>query len=514
MSGGIQILRALMIYGLGLPMAVVLGYTIANPVTYTDLAFVGGIIALLALPTLLRKFQPLLLLSWNSTVAFAILPGKPSLCLLLIGVGLMMALFNYALHRNVQWIQPGTKAVGLGFLAFGLVVFLTVLARGGFHFSMLGGQTAGAKAASYYLASVAGFFILSQLPIPKEKAQLYVGLFFLGSCTYVVSYIIDAIPSLFWLHAIIPSVDDKHLMEGSYDDRWGTGFAVGSTYFATWMLCRYGLTGIVTIRNPLRPMLFITVIIAGFLPGFRLQFLVILLLLALQSWLERAWKSKPFLIFATCSFVGFLMMASMPQLLPNFLQRTLSILPINVDSRIRASSEGTIQWRYDMIMYGAQELPNYIWFGRGLNVNYSDATLILDKKLLRGPEAMFHLNSITGDYLNGFLTITIAFGAWGIMAVFWMFGAGGRLMYRYYREGDVELKNINTSLFAYFITISAYALLQGMPSNDIPRLTGVLALSIALNRKRSATPEPDKMEHLTSLVKLPPSSGYGGSSRP
>src|SRR5690349_16326677 len=79
MANSINIPRTHLIMGLCLPMAVLLGYFLAQPLVLGSLAVIVLVFALLCVPLLMKWHHPLLILSWNACANPLFLPGRPSL---------------------------------------------------------------------------------------------------------------------------------------------------------------------------------------------------------------------------------------------------------------------------------------------------------------------------------------------------------------------------------------------------------------------------------------------------
>ncbi|MEI2722446.1 MAG: hypothetical protein V9H26_02555 [Verrucomicrobiota bacterium] len=78
MASTFAVTRNHLIFGLCLPLAVLMGYLLAEPFESTSLTVLLMISAVLIVPALLRWYHPLLILSWNLAVSLAYLPGTPS----------------------------------------------------------------------------------------------------------------------------------------------------------------------------------------------------------------------------------------------------------------------------------------------------------------------------------------------------------------------------------------------------------------------------------------------------
>ncbi len=77
MANAIQIPKTHLIMGLSLPLAVLLGYFVAEPMELGSLAVVVFVLVMLSFPLLMKWHYPLLVLSWNAAFCPAFLVGRP-----------------------------------------------------------------------------------------------------------------------------------------------------------------------------------------------------------------------------------------------------------------------------------------------------------------------------------------------------------------------------------------------------------------------------------------------------
>src|SRR6185436_17948695 len=102
MTNTLSIIRALLIYGLCLPLAVYLGYLLAMPLDRVSLVVLTAAILLPLIPILLRWHHILLLASWNMSVVLFFLPGSPYVWIVMTAVSLCLTALQHILKRNVQ----------------------------------------------------------------------------------------------------------------------------------------------------------------------------------------------------------------------------------------------------------------------------------------------------------------------------------------------------------------------------------------------------------------------------
>ena len=83
MSNALVLIRSLIIYGLCLPLAIILGYQLAMPLDLPGLVTILAVLFLPLVPVLLRWHHWLLILSWNMNAVLFFVPGRPYLWMLM-----------------------------------------------------------------------------------------------------------------------------------------------------------------------------------------------------------------------------------------------------------------------------------------------------------------------------------------------------------------------------------------------------------------------------------------------
>src|SRR5258708_7684899 len=187
MANTIKIPRTHLIMGLCLPLAVLLGYLLAEPLDSASIATVVMVLAVFSVPALMKWHHPLLVLGWNVTLALFILPGSPQLWVVLAPVCLLFAVLNRSVDPFRRFIWVPSLIWPVVFL--GAVVFGTALVTGGIGLRIFGSAQQGGKNYVLIFAAIAGFFAFSSQRIPADRVALYVGMFFLPG-------LMSAIPDL------------------------------------------------------------------------------------------------------------------------------------------------------------------------------------------------------------------------------------------------------------------------------------------------------------------------------
>src|ERR1035437_133480 len=107
------IIRSLIIYAVGVPLAVFIGYLLTNPLDYSTLGIFGALALVLLFPLLLRWHHPVLLLSWNATAVMFFLQGSPSFWMVMVALSLGISVLGRILTRGKQFFRlpPPTWAL-------------------------------------------------------------------------------------------------------------------------------------------------------------------------------------------------------------------------------------------------------------------------------------------------------------------------------------------------------------------------------------------------------------------
>ncbi|MCX6887697.1 MAG: hypothetical protein NTX27_21975 [Verrucomicrobia bacterium] len=185
-------LRSFMTLAVALPMAIVIGYMLAtgasNP-DYITILTLALVLAVLAIPYLLKNHHLWLIFSWNMTTMVFILPGRPNLWLVMAFVSLGFVILQRAIDPNKK--LTNSPSIVWPLVVLGIVVVLTAFYRGGFGLRAMGSDAVGGRRYLLILGAIAGYIAMSGRQIPKDKVWLYVGLFFLGGLTNLLA---DALP--------------------------------------------------------------------------------------------------------------------------------------------------------------------------------------------------------------------------------------------------------------------------------------------------------------------------------
>lgn len=488
------ILRSLLVYVLCLPLAIVMGYALATPLNLGNLGVFLAVTTLLSLPIVLRWHHFLLLLSWNSTALVFLLPGRPSVWLVMAIVSLVLSLTRRAVTRSVRLLNVPSLTWPLCFLV--LVVLITAKLTGGFGFRSLGSEgLVGGKRYIILLASVVGYFAISMAAIPMERARLSASLYFAGGISGIIGSLIFFIdPSMQFIYLFFPTDTGysdlaKPLMARFY------GVSVAAQFSVLLLLVRYGLRGLLLEGKWWRTGLLVASLVMGLFGGFRTVLVMFALLLLIQFVLEGLMRTKLIIGVGFLAVTGSVTLAVLAPILPLQMQRCLTFLPVDLDPVVRLDAEASTQWRIDMWRTVLPEVPKYLLLGRGFAIERRDLELA-GGKVQAGLAQNYSEAIMTGDFHSGPLSILLPLGIWGGLGFAWLCWVGVRALHRNFIFSPPELKIVNTVLFSAFLTqLIVFIFIFGSFQTQLPVFTGLLGLSVALNGGvRSSVPLPVEPE--------------------
>jgi O-antigen ligase len=490
MANAINIPKSHLIMGLSLPLAVLLGYFVAEPMGLGSLAVVVFVLVVLAFPLMMRWYYACLLLTWNAAFCPAFLPGQPSLWALFAFAGLLFAIVRRSVSPEARFVVEPTITRSL--LALTGVVVMTGLLTGGFGFRMLGGGQYGGKRYFYFLAAVAGYFVITSRRIPPHRAGLYLAMYFLSGLTYAVIDLGSLGGSKFdflWLF-FAPSTDLRQIaIEGpnspfAHAARLSEFAPVGGAILG-YILARFGIRGVFDLRRPWLLLLFLLAWMAGLSSGFRSFVLFSGMTFAIVFWLEGLHRTRYLAALLIALLVGSVVVLPQADKLPLMVQRALCFLPGKFDYRARESGASSVEWRLGIWREVWPEVPKHLFRGKGWGIDARDFVTAID---MGDPLNQQAGTLLAGDYHNGPLSVLIPFGLYGAIALAWFLFAGLRVLYRNWKFGDPALRNVNTLLLAVFAARAIWFWsFFGSLHSDMASLLGALGLSVALNGTEAAS---------------------------
>src|SRR6266540_957750 len=487
MTDQIGLPRRFIILAIVLPLAALIGYLLVSP-DFFSVALLGMLVMLLLMPVFLRWHHPMLVFSWNFPMIVFFLPGSPPLWMVLALLSLGLTVIGAGLDKEQKLVH--VPVMNWVMLVWVLVILFTMKMTGaGLGLRSLGGSMHGCKKYFYILLAVVAFFALSTRRVPVQKGNGYLQAFVVSDLATVLVSLAYSLGPAFWTFYYLFPVQYALYQAGedySWDPtsiRFGRmgGLAVGGGAAVAFLMARYGVAGIFNWTKPWRLLVFLAIVALSTLGGFRSTIISLGILFAVQFLLEGLHRTRLLIVLLVAGLLGSAMLVPFANKLPLSMQRTLTILPLDLHPAVRMNAAGSTEWRVRMWQVLWPEIPKYFWVGKGFTASETDYYLV-NQSALRGLGQDFDVALIAGDYHSGPLSLLIPFGIWGELAFVFLIGAGGRVLWNNYRHGDPALRKVNIFLLASFIAKTILFLaVYGAIHTDFVAFAGFLAMSIALN---------------------------------
>jgi hypothetical protein len=499
MNNAPAILKSLVIYAVCVPLAVIVGYTLTDPMDYSTFAYAGVLVLILIFPLLLRWHYPLLLFSLNASVYMFFIKGRPEMWIVMVALSLGISLLERAMNSQMQFIR--VPQMNWPLVCMLAVVVFTAKLTGGFGMRSFGSDVGGGQKYIWLTVGILSYFALTARRIPPERAGWYLGLFLLGGITRAIGELYPITPSflhfIFWLFP--PGAFDPTQSFELGVTRLGE-VSLAASAFVFWLAARYGLRGIFLSGKLWRPVIFIVASMMIFLGGFRLTLLSYLFTMGLMFYLEGLHRTRAMMVFVMMGMLGIVIIIPLASHLPFTFQRSLAFLPLNISLEARQAAEGSSEWRIEMWKALLPQVPHYLLLGKGYAISAEDFQNM-------GRDVAFHSVdpsqqglALAGDYHNGPLSVVIPFGIWGVIVFLWFMIACSRAMYCNFRYGDESLRTINTYLWASFLFLSfRFLFLYGTMTGDGRVFAMTAGFSIALNGG-VCRPVPQPVQARQSMV--------------
>jgi O-antigen ligase len=477
-------IKALIIYGLCIPLALFIGFQISDLAwaTKESLRIMGAIFAVLLIPVMLKWHRPILYFCINASIVVFLLPGSPKLGLVMVAISLMFSILHRIMQPRATFLHAPelTRPV----LAVVAVLVMTAMLRGGVGFNAFGGGTVGGSRYAMLLMGVLSFFAMTAEQIPAHKRNLYIGLFFLSGVTMLVGdffSLMDPGGYLKYIYLFFPLYSVAATPEFSVGVTRLFGFTGMAVSIYHYLIGRYGIRGILLESRRWLQFLFIATIVITFLGGFRSVLIHISLLFLVMFCLEKLYRTRVVVPLALGGLLAITVVIIFLPKMPFVFQRSLAFLPVKIDPVAQMDADSSSEWRLQMWKAVWPDVPKYLLLGKGLSFPEADFLAITDRSIQRSPDQWLWA-VITGDYHNGPLSMLLTFGIWGFAAFTWLQLAGLRAMIRNFRYGDPSLRIINGFLLTQFIThMIVFWFVAGCMYSDAVIFASLLGFSVSLN---------------------------------
>lgn len=484
MTTNTALVRSMIVYAICLPLAIILGYLLSNPLDRTTVITLLIVMFLLLLPLLLRWYHAWLIAIWNMGITFIYLPGLFPGWMLMACVGFAVAVGHYILNRERKFLNA--PSVSWSLIVLGLVVAITAKFRGGVGFHALGDESVGGKRYLWIWVAIIGYFTLISQPVPLNKRKLYTALFLLGAVTQMIGSLSSHLgPLAGAVNIFFPGANNINQLQNNPMaeanlEQYGT-LALACVTVGYFLVARYGIEGCLDFRKIWRPIIFFGAFAASFFGGYRSLVIIVGLTLIFAFCFEGLLRSRLMPIVALGLILAGGICVSFSDRMPLPVQRCLAIFPLKLDPYARLSAEASSNWRLEIWKFLLPQIPQYLFLGKGLTFDANDMAMNMTLGEQAGGDVGGQM-TLAGDYHNGPLSIIIPFGIWGSIAFLWFIVAAIRVLWANYKYGDPEMRKINSFLISYFIakTILFFFVFGGFVS-DLPAFVGLVGFSITVN---------------------------------
>jgi O-antigen ligase len=488
--------RGLLIFALCLPLAVLLGFMLSDPLMGSNMAVISACLFMLLIPATLAVHHRALIWAAFAFIDVFFLPGQPHIWMVLSALSFGISILSRPLAKvkaKPVWDKPVLWS--LFFILGSLLV--TAYMTGGLGLRVMGSSVFGGRKYVGVVGAVVGFMALTMAVVPRRNAQKDVAVMLLAQTTAAVSnfaYMLG--PSFYFLFLLFPA--EMALQQAAADfspalvgiKRY-SGFGPASIGLFSYCLLRWGVKGSLRIDKPWRLACLLAALFLGLLAGFRSTILICILVGLVQFFAEGLHRTKFLAGLVAVGAAGWIAIAGFASSLPLPVQRALSFLPIKVDAAASADAKASLEWRTDMWRVVIREIPKHLWFGKGYAIDPTDLFLA-EESLRRGFIMPYETSMIAGDYHNGPLSIIVSLGIIGSIGVILFLATSVRVLWRNMRYGDADIQNINTFLFSLFIGRLLFFLgLYGAFENEIWFFAATVGISLSINGGlKSARPKP------------------------
>jgi len=503
------LLRSLIVYAICVPLAIIVGWMLTNPLDYQSIGFIGILIAVMVFPLFMKWHYPLLIFCWSFPATLFFLPGHPNAFLAMVAISLSISVIERILDKRNAFLPAG--GVQWPLFAFLAVIVITAKLTGGFGLRSMGSDVYGGKKYVFLIVGILSFFALIARPIPKERANFYITLYFAGGFFAVISDLYAYTPApLQFLYLLFPPSFRTVDLSGHVEVELGitrlssVASAAGAVIF--WMLARHGLRGCFQLGKPWRPLVLAAMTALIFLGGFRSSIVGLAMVMGMLFYLEKLHRTGVMIVAVAAGLLGGALLIPLAPHLPFTFQRSLAFLPLNVSTEARMDAEASTEWRLEIWQALMPQIPKYLFLGKGYAFSSEtfQESMGNDATFKRFIDAADNPFALAGDFHSGPISLVLPFGIWAVIVWLWFWVAGFFVVWRNYRYGDPSLRRINTFLFTLYVTgCFFFVFIFGDPVNDVGHFCGIIGLSIALNHGICRRPAPAQKQNAGALRQAP-----------
>src|ERR1051325_7354798 len=501
--------RGLLIFALCLPLAILMGFMLADPMVESNRWVIGAALGSLLIPIILAIHQRALIWLTGAFITAFFLKGQPQMWMVVAVLSFTIIVLSRPL-RKVK-IKPVWDKPTLFFLTlFIAAVLFTAMRTGGIGLRVLGSSIYGGRKYIALIASFIGFMALTFQALPRKHAQRDMTIWALGPATSAISSVAYWLgPNFYFLFLMFPVELAMSQAIADYSPMVGmikryTGFSSACTAICMFSLLRWGIKGMLQPSKPWRLGLLLFGFGLGMLSGFRSAILIPMVTLSVQFFAEKLHKTRYAVGLAAFFGACVVFLAAFSESLPLAAQRAISSLPVRVDPIAAMDAKNSLSWRFDMWkVVESDVLPNHLWFGKGYAIDPTDIYLA-EESVKRGFQNDFEMSVRTGDYHSGPLSVLGPFGIVGTVPLILFLLSALRAMYRNYKQSEPDIQNINTVLFSYFVAQLIYFIFFfGGVETDLWIFASTVGISLTVNGGLRQPVTESKTKPVTQRGTLP-----------
>ncbi len=477
-------MRMLITYSICIPVAIIVGWILTNPLDYGSLGFILMVLALIISPVFIKWHYPIMVFGLAFPVYLFFLIGRPPCWQVVVLLSLGIAVVERMMNSDRQFLRVPSMTWPLLFTL--AVMGFTMALTGGTGLHTLGGEVGGGKKYVSAIIGVLTYFALTSRRIPREHWKFYIGLYFLSALPQFISDFPRLPQPLTFINYLFPpAAESSGEGFGGGIARYGSVAASAIALFF-FLLARHGLRGIFTFKRPYRAPLLFLLLGLSLLGGYRGLIITNFMILFMLFFFEGLHRTRVLLVAILAVILAGSLLVPFARLLPPTLQRSLAFLPLPLSAQARLEAEGSTEWRLQIWRDLWPKVPGYLLLGKGYLLQAEDFQYFGQGGLVNSAAATMDQSNtsfgVTGDYHSGPLSILIPFGLWGGLAFLWVTLAGLRVLYRNFRYGDPELRTINAFLLAWYIQrcLTFFFVFGGFEA-DIFLFMRTVGFSLALN---------------------------------
>ncbi len=487
-------MRVLLTYVICIPVAILVGVLLTDPMTYGSLGILLIVLALIAAPILIRWHYPIMVFGLTFPMVCFFLVGSPPFGQVMVLLSLGIAIIGRTLNKEQKFISVPSMTLPLIFLA--LTVLITAQLTGGIHFhAVSGGGGAGAADTDVgggrkyvtLLVGIAAYFALASQRIPREQQKLYLMLYMLPGIFGFIGDLFPFLPAPFnYINLLFPPVG----LISQEDVQFGTTRLVSLAFAANvvpiYLVARYGLRGVFAEGKLWRPVVLLLFFGLSMLGGFRTVFSAFVFLCVMMFFLERLHRTRLMGIFLILGIMGGACVGAFSDKLPYTIQRSMSFLPLKWRTDVVLDAEASTNWRLNIWQAILPKIPDYLLIGKGYTLTRDDYSMIghgafadVYSAHISGDEESL---AVSNDFHSGPISTIIGFGIWGAIGMIWLMAATFFVVYRNYQYGPAELKIFNTFMLAFCVkSIVFFFLIYGAFQADVGNFARLAGFSVAMN---------------------------------